>query len=144
MKSAAGSMDRRVAILRRILTKDATGIAVETYDLRAEVWAMVQELSGRQFVAARQQDIEATIKVRMRFRFDLGDTDRLVYKTRVYEIVHQAEFGRSDDLELLCNEVDVGKDQAAYDAINLLGLGAVSAFEPVLDNLINGQLSQGI
>lgn len=142
MKVAAGKLDRRIAILKRTIVKDASGVAVESYALRTECWAHVQELSGRQVVQASQLDIEGTVRIKIRYRFDIGDTDRIAYRGRIYEIVHRAEFGRYDDIEMMCSEVDPGQDQASYDAANNLGLAGFAVFNPFADFTTNNKVSQ--
>jgi SPP1 family predicted phage head-tail adaptor len=97
----AGSLDRRVTILRRALTRNAYGEQEETYSTLDTVWAQKLDVAGREFLAARGTMAENSTRFRLRYRSDLVLTDRLSYNSVEYDIQQIAELGRQDGLEII-------------------------------------------
>lgn len=97
----AGKLDRRVAISVKSATRDSYGAEIIGWSLLATVWAEVLPLSGREFFVASQFVPEAELKIRMRYREDFDETAKITYNNIDYDILHIAEIGRQDGLEVI-------------------------------------------
>ena len=81
-----GRLNQRVTLLQPVLTQDAAGQAVTSWQSVATVWAEVVPLrSAERFAAAAVQQ-ENTLKVRIRLRTDVNATWRLEYQGRGHDI----------------------------------------------------------
>lgn len=101
----AGRLDRRVTIQAVTPTLDAARGPVETYADLATVGADVRPISGREFLAADQDRTETTTRITIRWRSDVTTRNRVVHDGTTYAIVHVADLGRREGLDLLCVEV---------------------------------------
>lgn len=99
----AGSLDRRVTIQARTLTSDAQGQQIETWSDVATVWGRRLDLRGREFIAAETKQGEATCTFEVRYRSDVTVLNRLVCEGRTYDIVHVAEIGRRQALQIVAS-----------------------------------------
>jgi len=100
-----GRLRHRVELHAATTTRDGYGQPKETFAKYADVWASIESLSGREFVQAEQVNGEITHKVIIRHQSDLVRTDRIIYGTRIFEIVrilNIEERGRYQELE--CKE----------------------------------------
>lgn len=75
---------------------------------QATVWASITPLSGREFVEAKQRQIDATVRITIRYRADMLPTPnwRVKFGSRIYDIdsvINRDERGRTVDL--MCREV---------------------------------------
>lgn len=96
-----GTLDRRVTILRRALTRNEHGEQVETYSELTTVWAQRLDVTAREAFTAQTTIAEGTAKFRMRYRSDLIYTDRLSCESKEYDIVQIAELGRREATEIV-------------------------------------------
>lgn len=99
MKS--GKLDRRITIQNRIETQNSFGEAVISYGTFATVWAEVLPLSGRELFTAAQTFPEAQLKVRIRYLAGVTEKHRILHDGVSYDILHIAEMGRREGLEIL-------------------------------------------
>ena len=97
----AGSLDRRLTILRRTLARNAYGEQVEEFETLDTVWAAKLDTTGRELFTAKGTIGENSTRFRIRYRSDLYLTDRLSYNGTEYDITQIAELGRKDGLELV-------------------------------------------
>lgn len=100
-----GTLRHRVELQERVDTQDGTGQAVPTWRTYATVWAAIEPLSGRELIAAKQAQSQATTKMRLRFVDGVGTTDRAVFGSRTYAInsvINPDE--RNRELHLMCTE----------------------------------------
>ena len=82
-----GKLRHRVRIERPATTQDpATGEMVPGWALVATVWASVEPLSAREFIAAQSGQSEVTARVMMRHRDVITPDMRLVHRGQVYNI----------------------------------------------------------
>lgn len=98
----AGSLDQRVTLQSRSVVTDAYGQDAITWVDIATVWAQCQALRGREFFAAAQVQQEQSVKVRIRYRADVDQKTRLVWKGVNHDITGVIPVGRKDFLEILC------------------------------------------
>lgn len=96
----ARSLDRRVTLQTRVLTRNAHGEEVVSWTDLDEVWAEKHDVMGREYWSAQQVNAELTTRWRIRWRTDLTVIHRLVYEGTPYDIRHIAEIGRREGLEL--------------------------------------------
>ena len=97
----AGKLDRRITIKVKTATRDSYGAEIIGYTTLDTVWAEVMPLSGREYFVAAQFVPEAQLKIRIRFREDFDETAKITYKSTDYDILHIAEIGRQDGLEVV-------------------------------------------
>lgn len=74
MTLAAGKLNRRVTIQRRVTGEDAAGQPVETHEDVGSVWADVRHLSGLETLKADApvSTVKASIRIRRRTDIDAG------------------------------------------------------------------------
>lgn len=98
----AGLLDRRVTLQQRTLTQDAQGQHVESWSTLATVWATKRDVTGREFVAAQGANADASTVFQIRWRSDVSVLNQVAYEGVTHEIVHVAEIGRREGLQLVC------------------------------------------
>lgn len=82
-----GKLRHRVRIERPDTTQDLdTGEMVPGWALVATVWASVEPLSAREFIAAQAGQSEVTARVMMRHRDGITPDMRLVHRGKNYDI----------------------------------------------------------
>ena len=101
----SGMLRHRVTIEQKVPTRDTFGGEVETWTLVATVWASVEPLQGREYLAARQLQAELTTRIRIRRRTGILPQMRVVWGSHTYDIqaVIEPESGRRE-LQLMCTE----------------------------------------
>lgn len=71
----------------------------------ATVWAKVEAISGREFLAAQQAAAEATVRITIRYRGGVKPTWRAVWRGHEYDFQHVADVGGVQQyLEILAVE----------------------------------------
>ena len=79
-KLNAGRLNQRVRIEKPIITQDPdTGALVETIQIIGTVFASIEPLSAREFIAAQSTQSQITAKILMRYRTGLTADMRLVH-----------------------------------------------------------------
>lgn len=74
----AGDMRTRVQIESPSTTRDAEGGVVAGWNATVIVWADIVPMSGRELQAADKQTAEVDTEIRIRYRYGLDSTMRLV------------------------------------------------------------------
>jgi SPP1 family predicted phage head-tail adaptor len=97
----AGKLDRQVVIKTKTDGQDGAGGATQTYTPLDTVWAEVSSPSGRQMMAGAEVINRAEMRFRMRYRSDFDETARIEHEGRDYVILHIAEIGRREGLDIL-------------------------------------------
>lgn len=99
----SGSMDQRVTLQSRSVTKDAMGQDVITWVDVATVWARrINQRSAEAFQAAQMGD-DDVVELHIRHRADVLTTWRLQWNGVGYDISSVSDFGgRKDRTRLLC------------------------------------------
>ena len=102
----AGKYCHQVYLQAPAKTYDAEGQEVITWTTVATVWAEVVPLTGKEYFAAKAVNSELTHRVTIRYRRNVKTTWRVLYGTRVLEIMSVADVEEKHvELELLCKEV---------------------------------------
>jgi SPP1 family predicted phage head-tail adaptor len=86
MSLAAGSLRHRLQFqsLQRYL--DTHGDTVESWETDFECWGSVEPLSVREFLASQAMQSMATARVVVRYRTDVLPTQRIVFRSKAYNI----------------------------------------------------------
>ncbi len=84
----AGKLRRRASLQRKEVVQDAFGAEIASWAEFAAVWASVEPLTGREFLAALGQGNqgEITTRIKMRYRDDVRTADRVVVGRRVFDV----------------------------------------------------------
>lgn len=82
-----GQLRHRVTIQRPGSTQDPnTGQMVPGWADVATVWASIEPLSAREFIAAQAGQSEVTARIKMRARDDIDAAMRIIHRDQVYNI----------------------------------------------------------
>jgi len=103
----AGSMDRRVTVQQKTVTKDVVGGKVESWATHATVWAKVADLNGRALYAAQAAGSVVTKEVTIRYLATLNAAHRLLLPDgRLANIRHIEVLGRNEAQRIYCEVVN--------------------------------------
>ena len=81
-------MRQQVTIQAYRKSRDSYGAEVETWiDLHTGVWASIEPLIGREYMAAKQLTAEVSHKIRIRYIAGLLPTMRIAWGDREFEII---------------------------------------------------------
>lgn len=110
---SAGQLTQRVQLQQRAASVDGLGESIGAWvDVGAPVWAKVEPLTGREYLAAGA--LQQTVDTRFVIRHRTGITPsmRLVWQGRPYDIVSaEAADGGSEWLDIMAvNGVRDGRD----------------------------------
>lgn len=86
MSLSAGRLRHRVRLERFDTSNDSNGDPVQEWDLVAEVWAAIEPLSAREFVASQAMQSQVTARITIRWRDDVVAAMRIVHGAKVYNI----------------------------------------------------------
>jgi SPP1 family predicted phage head-tail adaptor len=104
----AGKLRERVTVQIASGTTNALGETVLTWANSTAVWASVDGVSAREALAAGQQEVTITHKVRMRYLPGLTQSMRFSWRSRTLEIVSLLEHGNRSEHEAICQETKDG------------------------------------
>lgn len=83
----AGRLRHRVTIQRQTQTQNAqTGELTVAWTDVATVWAAVEPISAREFIAAQEPNAKITARVTIRYRGGIDASMRLIHRGRRYNI----------------------------------------------------------
>lgn len=83
----AGKLRHRVTIQHKAYTRQGqSGVPIYDWSDLATVWASVEPLSVREFIASHATQGELTARITMRHRADVDETMRLTFRGKVYNI----------------------------------------------------------
>ena len=104
----AGNLRHRIALQRKQQTQNPqTGAMVTTWVTEATVWAAVEPLSAREFIAAQAVQSDVSVRIRVRYRPGITSAMRLLHDGKVYNItgvLADKDSGR-EYLTLPCSEL---------------------------------------
>lgn len=107
----AGSLRHRITIQKPVSGQNPdTGATTTTWEEVAQVWASVEPLSVREFIAAKAGQSEVTARIVMRYRSGIDATMRILFRGQIYNIegvLPDPKSGR----EYLTLPVSMGVDQ---------------------------------
>lgn len=83
----AGTLRHKVTIQKPVSTQNPnTGAQTITWQEVAQVWASVEPLSVREFIAAKAGQSEVGARIVMRYRSGIDATMRILYRGQIYNI----------------------------------------------------------
>jgi len=98
-------LDRRISIFRESSTRGDYGEVTGSASLVATVWCNVKFTAGKVTNNDTGKDITTTeIDFTIRYRADVGITNRVVYENQNYSIVYVEEIGRRAFKRLKCRK----------------------------------------
>jgi SPP1 family predicted phage head-tail adaptor len=99
----AGRLRHRIEIQNYEMTQDDWGQPIYTWTHWADVWASVEPLQGREFLAAMALQSQTTVRIRMRYRPGVTSQMRVLFDGRIYSIDSVIEpQSRRHALQLMC------------------------------------------
>lgn len=100
-----GKLRERVTVQIASGTTNALGETVLAWTNSTAVWASVEGVSAREALAAGQQDVTITHKVRLRYLPGLTQQMRFAWRTRTLNIVSLLEYDNRAEHVAVCEEV---------------------------------------
>lgn len=103
----AGDLNRRVTIQRKVADENFESSGEEAWQPIATLWANVQDVlpSRGEQVSDGLSIANRPARIRIRYRSDITSDMRIIYGTRVMQIVAgPAELGRREGLELMAED----------------------------------------
>lgn len=79
MSLAAGKLNHRLRLERLEISQDSAGDTVEEWVLVDTLWASIEPLSAREFIASRSPQSEMTTRIGIRHRAEVDASMRLVH-----------------------------------------------------------------
>lgn len=83
---ASGSLDQRITLQQKSVTRASNGEEVVTWGDVATVWAEAVPVRGREFFAAAQMQQAVDVRFRIRTRSGLTGNMRVMWKAQPYDI----------------------------------------------------------
>lgn len=99
----AGQLDQRIHLERLSEGRDKYGQPIYEWLYVLSAWAAVEPLTGREYLAAMQNQSETTIRVRLRYRPGVKSAMRVKHGARLYgiqSVIDVKSTGR--ELVLMC------------------------------------------
>lgn len=97
-------MRHRVAIQQRDATKDAFGQPAQTWTTLFTTWAMIEDISGKELIAAMAINSEVSTHIFIRWRAGITTANRVLYQGTPYNIQAVVDpTGRKRELHLVCS-----------------------------------------
>lgn len=96
----AGRLDREITIQQRTDSRSGTGASNPTWSTFATTRAQVTHEGGRESAGAVLERATGEVTFRIRWRSGVNPTMRIVWESRHYDIVHIAEVGRRQGLDI--------------------------------------------
>lgn len=87
MSLAAGKLQHRITLQAQSSTQDAdTGEMLVTWADVAELWASVEPLSAREFVASAAGQSQISARITIRYRQNIDANMRILHRGRIYNV----------------------------------------------------------
>ena len=86
MSYAAGKLRHRVEIQQQITTVTSYGEQETIWTHVADVWAAIEPLSGREFIAAGATQSKVVGRIVMRYRDGIRASMRILHKSKTYNV----------------------------------------------------------
>lgn len=99
-----GRLRERVTVQIASGSTNALGETVLSWANSTAVWASVEGVSAREALAAGQQDITVTHRVRLRYLPGLTQQMRFAWRSRTLNIVSLLEYGNRSEHVAICEE----------------------------------------
>lgn len=87
-KSLVDRLDKRITILRPAGPDDEYGQPLDEPIEVCKVWAAIEPLQGKEFIAAMQENAEVTTRIRIRYRSGIDRTMTVRHKEHEFEVLY--------------------------------------------------------
>lgn len=87
MSLDVGKLDKRMGVEYVVRSEDSSGDAIETWMHLRDVWASLEPVSVRDFIASRSEQSEVTARIQIRYCDDITPSMRFTHRGKVYNIV---------------------------------------------------------
>lgn len=102
----AGQLSHRVQLLRRRKEQDSVGQPVPTHDVYATVWASINPITAKEYVAAAQTVNQMDVKIAFRWVRDVLPIDRVRFNGQEADVTSVVDPGVSgSEIELWCKVI---------------------------------------
>jgi SPP1 family predicted phage head-tail adaptor len=95
-----GPLDRRLTLQSKQTALDASGQPIETWSTVAEIWGQIVPQRGAERFAAQQIVGHAVTTFRIRWRAGVSVLNRLLYDSKIWDILDVREVRRREALEI--------------------------------------------
>ena len=99
-----GKMDKRVDLQELVKTADGQGGFTSTWSTAVTVWAEFKKPTAVTAAVDGAMVSDMTREIGIRFRLDVKKGWRVVWGTRIFEVLHTYDYGRTTTI-LVCREV---------------------------------------
>jgi SPP1 family predicted phage head-tail adaptor len=102
---ASGDMRERITLQTRGAGRDVLGKPTGAWADSFTVWAKAEPIRGREYFAQGQMQSEVTVRFVIRYRSDVVETMRVLWRDVPYEILSPPinTDGVREQLELMCS-----------------------------------------
>lgn len=101
-----GKLRHRITLVSYEILKDDIGSEKRKWKKIDTVWASLEPLSGRELMATGMEKAEATIRVTIRYRKDMGPNLCIRFGSRVFEVISAINPEEKNIfLTLMCKEL---------------------------------------
>jgi len=88
MSLDAGKLNHRITLQQQVPVQDPeTGEMIVSWGNVAELWAHVEDVSVREFIASAAGQSEVTTRCTIRYRVDIDATMRFLFRGQPYNIL---------------------------------------------------------
>lgn len=102
----AGELNHFCTIQSATETRDTDGGAILTWGTFSTGWFQILPLSGREFIAAGQNNSEMTHTIRGHWKSGVTNKMRLVTGSRTFEVLAAMNWGeRNEELRIMAKEI---------------------------------------
>jgi len=105
-----GSLNKLVSIEEYTETKDSFGAVTKTWTELSKAWANIVPLSGNEKYVSAEKHATATHQITIRYLAGVNPKMRVVYGTRVFEIVYAPNVGERNKMMQLIVEEEADND----------------------------------
>ena len=105
MRLRAGRLRHRVVLQYPVDTRSATGGVTTTYTADSTVWAAIEPISGKEYLASQQAQNEVSVSILIRYHPTIDESWRVTHggKTYAIETIINHDM-RNHLLTLMCSE----------------------------------------
>ena len=108
----SGQMDRRITIETLTATRGLSGAQKRSWATLATVWAEEMDYSsGGEFYEANEKTAINKTKFRVRYLSTITETERILYDSNYYDILHIKVIGRKRYMILTAEKKSVWQEQ---------------------------------
>lgn len=99
----AGNLDQRIVIERLVKGVDPIGQPINAWEPVFSVWAAVEPLQGREYIAAQAVQSEVEARIRLRYRPGVTSAMRVIHGADTYSITSVIHVkSAKQELQIMC------------------------------------------